>query len=127
MQISSVNVSSAISPQLRQDEAKTTVNVKTETIAPATAPLTQEAVKALDPKEQANQVEDAVKKINDTIKLLNQGIGLEFGLDKDTNIRLVKLIDTQSKEVLRQFPSEEVINIAKALDKLQGLLVRDKA
>jgi flagellar protein FlaG len=127
MQVSSVNMSSAISPQLRQDEASTSANVRTESVAAATAPLTQEAVKALDPKEQANQVEDAVKKINDTIKLLNQGIGLEFGLDKDTNIRLVKLIDTQSKEVLRQFPSEEVINIAKVLDKLQGLLVRDKA
>jgi len=127
MQISSVNVSSAISPQLRQDEANTSVNKKAESAVVATPTLTEEAVSALDPKEQASQVEDAVKKINDTIKMLNQGIGLEFGVDEDTNIRLVKLIDTQSKEILRQFPSEEVINIAKALDKLQGLLVRDKA
>jgi flagellar protein FlaG len=126
MQISSVNISSAISPQLRQDEASTSVNKKNESAVVATPTLTDEAVKAPDPKEQANQVEDAVKKINDTIKMLNQGIGLEFGVDEDTNIRLVKLIDTQSKEILRQFPSEEVINIAKALDKLQGLLVRDK-
>ncbi|MBM5570877.1 MULTISPECIES: flagellar protein FlaG [Deefgea] len=127
MQISSVNVSSAISPQLRQDEASSTVNKKAESAVVATPTLTEEAVSALDPKEQASQVEDAVKKINETIKMLNQGIGLEFGVDEDTNIRLVKLIDTQSKEILRQFPSEEVINIAKALDKLQGLLVRDKA
>ncbi len=127
MQISSVNNSSAISPQLRQDEANTSVSKKTESAVVATPTLTEDAVSALSPKEQASQVEYAVKKINDTIKMLNQGIGLEFGIDEDSNIRLVKLIDTQSKEILRQFPSEEVINIAKALDKLQGLLVRDKA
>ena len=126
MQISSVNVSSTVSPQLRQGEATASPVNKTEANAVSTS-LTAEAVTALDPKEMANQVEDAVKKINSTIKMLNQGIGLEFGMDEDTNIRLVKLIDTQSKEVLRQFPSEEVIHIAKALDKLQGLLVRDKA
>ncbi|WP_157670901.1 flagellar protein FlaG [Chitinibacter sp. GC72] len=127
MQISSLNLTSAISPQLRQDDANVVLNKRSEPVIEPTATQTEDAVKALDPKELANQVEDAVKKINDTIKLLNQGIGLEFGMDEDTNIRLVKLIDTKSKEVLRQFPSEEVINIAKALDKLQGLLVRDKA
>jgi flagellar protein FlaG len=36
-------------------------------------------------------------------------------------------MDSQSNEVIRQFPSKEAIEIARALDKLQGLLIKDKA
>lgn len=71
------------------------------------------------------QVNEAVQKINDMIKVADRD--LEFSVDKDTDMNVVKVIDSQSKEVIRQIPSEEVIQIAKALDKLQGLLVRDKA
>jgi flagellar protein FlaG len=36
-------------------------------------------------------------------------------------------LDSQSKEVIRQIPSEEAIQLAQALDKLQGLFVKAKA
>lgn len=126
MQIQSLNSSAAISPQLRQNEIHDPTAAKQETAAAPVA-ANPAAVQAPDPKEQAKQVEDAVKKINETVKSFNQNVGLEFSTDQDTKIRLVKLIDTQSKQVLRQIPSEEVVSIAKALDRLQGLLVRDKA
>ena len=51
---------------------------------------------------------------------------LQFTVDEDTGIDVVKVIDTETEEVIRQFPSEEVLAIARALDKLQGLLIRDK-
>lgn len=35
---------------------------------------------------------------------------LEFSIDKDTSKTVVKLIDAESKEVLRQFPSEEILS-----------------
>ncbi len=70
---------------------------------------------------------EAVKKINETIGSMNKNVGLEFSTDEDTKLRMVRVVDVASKEVLRQIPTEEVINIAKAIDKLQGLLVRDKA
>ncbi|WP_410498785.1 flagellar protein FlaG [Chitinibacter sp. S2-10] len=76
---------------------------------------------------QPAEMDEAVRRINETVQSLNKNVGLEFSTDKDTKIRMVKLIDQQSKEVLRQLPNEEVIAIAKALDKLQGLLVREKA
>lgn len=37
------------------------------------------------------------------------------------------MIDRQTKEVLRQMPSEEALAIAHALDKLQGLMIKQKA
>jgi flagellar protein FlaG len=52
---------------------------------------------------------------------------LQFSIDEDIGVTVVKVIDTESKKVIRQIPSEEVIDIAKALDKLQGLLVKQQA
>lgn len=53
--------------------------------------------------------------------------GLEFSIDRDTGHTIVKLVDKETHAVLRQIPSEEILAIAKALDKLQGLLVNHKA
>jgi flagellar protein FlaG len=52
---------------------------------------------------------------------------LQFSIDEDIGVTVVKVIDTESKKVIRQIPSEEVMDIAKALDKLQGLLVKQQA
>jgi len=40
---------------------------------------------------------------------------------------VVKVVDLETKEVIRQIPSPEVLEIAKAVDQLQGLLIRQKA
>ncbi|MDD2914127.1 MAG: flagellar protein FlaG [Gallionella sp.] len=37
------------------------------------------------------------------------------------------MIDTQTNEVIRQLPSKEMVAIAQALDKFQGLLIKIKA
>jgi len=67
----------------------------------------------------------AVKQIQDMIK--QTANSLQFSIDEDIGVTVVKVIDTESKKVIRQIPSEEVIDIAKALDKLQGLLVKQQA
>lgn len=71
------------------------------------------------------EVHDAVKKIEQVVSPAAQD--LRFSIDEDTGITVVKLIDTQTQTVLRQIPTVEVMEISKALDKLQGLLVREKA
>jgi flagellar protein FlaG len=78
--------------------------------------------------EQANDpqaLEEAVKRIREFVQPINDSI--QFSLDDDTGRTVVKVIDLQTQEVLRQIPSEEVLNIAKALDRLQGLLIHNKA
>jgi len=52
---------------------------------------------------------------------------LQFSIDEETGIKMVKVIDTATKEVIRQIPSEEMMEIAKALDRLQGILIQQKA
>lgn len=71
-----------------------------------------------------NDVDQAVQKINDTLQTLSQK--LEFSVDKETDAFVVKVVDKETKEVIRQIPSEEMLNLAKALDKLQGLIIKDR-
>jgi len=52
---------------------------------------------------------------------------LEFSVDRDTERVVVKVVDKETHEVVKQFPSEEALAISKALDKLQGLMVKQTA
>lgn len=72
-----------------------------------------------------NQVASAVDKINQVIQASSQGV--EFSINNDFNRLIVKVVDQQTNEVIRQIPSEEVLEIARSLDKLQGLLIRQTA
>jgi flagellar protein FlaG len=73
----------------------------------------------------AEAVEAAVKELNEFIKPASASI--QFALDEDSGRTIVKMVDTETNEVVRQIPSEEALAISKALDRLQGLTVRMKA
>ncbi|MFZ6755927.1 flagellar protein FlaG [Undibacterium sp. Ji50W] len=72
-----------------------------------------------------DKVTKAVDDINKTIQSLSQS--LEFSVEEHSNKVVVKVIDQQTKEVLRQIPSEEALEISRSLDKLQGLLIKQQA
>lgn len=71
-------------------------------------------------------VQKAVDEINQAMKALAQE-GIEFTIDKDTKFDVVKIVDKETNQVIRQLPSQTTIEIAKALDKLQGLLIKQEA
>lgn len=77
------------------------------------------------PSPSKEQVTKAVENINKTIQAASQN--LEFSVDQDSSQVIVKVIDQQTKQVLRQIPTEEILEIAKSLDKLQGLLIKQTA
>jgi flagellar protein FlaG len=69
------------------------------------------------------QLTKAVKAVNKSLE--NQSI--EFSLDETDHRPIIKVVDQQTKEVIRQIPSKEMLEIARALDKAQGLLIDHKA
>lgn len=96
--------------------------------APSIVPAMQVAVAAIAKPDQAPslpQVIEAVQDINKTLQLLAPN--LEFSVDNDSQRTIVKVVDQQTQEVIRQMPSAEALEIAKALDRVQGLLIRQKA
>lgn len=72
-----------------------------------------------------DQVTQAVADLNKSPQAQSQG--LEFSIDQDSKRTVVKLIDQSTKEVLRQFPTQEALQMAKAIDKTQGMLIQQKA
>jgi flagellar protein FlaG len=96
---------------------------KNETKELENSPLT------VDDQNEASQsalsVEDAIKRLSDFVSPSQSS--LSFSVDDVSGRQVVTIVDTQSNEVIRQFPSKEAIAIARALDKLQGLLIKDKA
>jgi len=93
----------------------------------STVPATDKVPDQSNAKVQQNDlsVEDAVKHISNFVSKVNSEIS--FSIDDASGMSVVKIIDSQSKEVIRQFPSEEAIQIAQVLDKLQGVFVKEKA
>lgn len=70
-------------------------------------------------------LETAVKKLNELVAPALQTV--QFSLDDRSERMVVKVVDTASKQVLRQIPNEEVLAMSKTLDKLQGLMIRQTA
>lgn len=65
---------------------------------------------------QANQgesLESAVSNINDYVQNLQRS--LQFTVDEATGKDIVTVLDKETEEVIRQFPSEEVLEIARRL------------
>jgi flagellar protein FlaG len=92
---------------------------------PAAAVETRVAVEKAAPVPTLEQVNQAVSNINKSLQTLSQD--LEFSVDHDSNRTIVKVIDQKTKEVIRQIPSPETLEIAKALDTVKGLLIRQTA
>ena len=87
-------------------------------------------VSTADPRINSNprskdQVNEAVQKIQGTVD--NLAHNLRFSIDEDTGKTIIKVMDVHTEEVIRQIPSEEAVEIARTLDKVQGLLFNGKA
>lgn len=83
-------------------------------------------VKAADgPAPDKEELAQALKSINMALK--DRSPGLEFSIDSDSKRAIVKVVDKDTKEVIRQMPSQEALEIAKSLETLQGLLEKQSA
>ena len=93
--------------------------------APSSTPAPQPAPASDSKHVDEKQLVQAVNQINQIVQSVNPGV--EFTIENGSNAVIVKVVDVQSQEVIRQFPSEAAIGIAQALDNLQGVLLTNKS
>lgn len=87
---------------------------------------TQAAVQAR-PEPTPQQVRDAVRHINLELKTA-RNTALEFTVAPGTHTTVVKVVDTESGELIRQMPSEAALAIAESIGNFQkGLLLGHEA
>jgi len=70
-------------------------------------------------------LQEAVGKIRQILQ--NTDSHLEIEIDPDLQRVVVKIVNGDSHEVIRQIPAKELLNLAKSLPDLKGLLLREQA
>lgn len=56
-----------------------------------------------------------------------QGLGLKFSVDKETGIQIITVVDTETGEVVRQIPPDEVLNFLHQFEDRKGSLLSIKS
>ncbi|WP_200763833.1 flagellar protein FlaG [Nitrosophilus alvini] len=84
-----------------------------------------EIFKKLDQNTQNEIIKKSIEDLNKKMSMLNSQLKIET--DEDTGIQVVKIIDSETKEVIRQLPPDVVLKIAKYIDEVTGILFNEKA
>ena len=83
-----------------------------------------ERIQTANKKPQEQEVKRAVSELNNALGTMN--VQRQFSVEKELNQVVVKILDTNKNEVIRQIPSEEAINLAKNIKEMVGLLFDSK-
>ena len=51
-----------------------------------------------------------------------QNVGLRFSIHKPTGRTVIKVIDKETQELVREIPSEDILNLASKLDEMIGMI-----
>jgi len=75
-------------------------------------------------KELEQDVKKSVKDINDIVKKVKED--LAFELHDETERMMVKVIDRQTKEIIKELPPEEMLDLSARIHEMVGLLIDEK-
>jgi flagellar protein FlaG len=93
--------------------------------APQAPTIANETPKASGKVASEQDTLAAAKTVADALK--SQNLNMQFSKDSDTGKTVFQIVDSETKKVIRQVPSEEIIEISKSIDKMQGFLLNQKA
>jgi flagellar protein FlaG len=95
-----------------------------------TPPLPQQPVSASKPAPKAEpKAEPDTEQLRKAIEEIQHNVGtnVRFSVDKESGRTIVSVVDSETKRVVRQFPAEDVMKMARNIDRMQGLLFQGKA
>ncbi len=91
----------------------------------APAPVAGAPIQIATPQPSSQQLKTAVDGINQAMRQSNQN--LEFTVDTGTKMSVVKVVDTETGQLLLQIPSKVTLAIAQSIDQSQhGMLLSQK-
>jgi flagellar protein FlaG len=86
-------------------------------------------VKSSDLAQVTQPSRDVIAKAAQQIQSFVQSMGrnLNFSVDQSTGYHIVRVVNPDTNEVVRQLPSEEMLKIAQTMSHLNNVLVSQKA
>jgi len=89
------------------------------------AAVVQPAIPQQHSEQDTKQLTEAVSKLNDYVQNIHRD--LSFSVDKDSGETVVRVYDSETKEVIRQIPAEETLKLAASLKDRIANLVKEQA
>jgi len=78
---------------------------------------TSEPISTLQMEKVAQQLQEFVGRMNKS---------LEFHVDEDSGKDVIKVVDKNNGELIKQFPSEEVLTVVARLSEAAGMFINSK-
>ncbi len=72
--------------------------------------------------ENPQALQEKITQLNQKMQSLRRD--LQFTVDEQSGEPVIKVIDSETKEVIRQIPSEEMLKIRESIDNLKGVLFK---
>ncbi|HOA97185.1 MAG TPA: flagellar protein FlaG [Acetivibrio saccincola] len=112
-------------------QLKNTQNTVQNTLGVKKTSLENNNVQKVTKDEGQNDSDVTAKEIIDAIEKANKAIigartQLEFSIHEGTKEILVKVINTETKEVIREIPSEKILDMVAKMWELAGILVDER-
>lgn len=96
--------------------------------APVASPATVSALPSAvshDPPPDPKVLQEVADRLTQAIGMT--GLQVLFSVDDVTGKTVLRVTDAESGAVLRQIPGDEALSMARILDRMQGVLIRQKA
>lgn len=84
----------------------------------------QTNTKQAQQQQQSEQLKKAVAEMNRRINNSNEEA--VFGVHEDTNRIMIKIMDKETKEVIKEFPPEKTLDMIARIWEMAGILVDEK-
>jgi len=116
----------AVLPTAVQTSPTASIGRTAETEQTKGNPRSAEQAKQAKPAEQDQQpLDDVVSELNSLVRELHRE--LQFSVDDESGETVIKVVDRETDEVVRQIPSEEVVRLRQRLQEAAGAIFQDSA
>ena len=76
-------------------------------------------------ENSSSLLQQAVTELNQNVQNLQRK--LQFSIDHDSGQTIIKVMDSETDQLIRQIPPERLLELSKALEKTRGLLFDTEA
>ncbi len=70
-------------------------------------------------QEEPKELEEAIAQINDYLQ--SDSRNLDFQIDEEAGVTVIRVFDSKTQELIRQIPNEEMLTLAQKLNKEEPL------
>jgi len=124
----SINQGAVINTKISSQEIDTNERNTNQSVLPQSISEIKAEEASSDTRQSSaastTQLEKVAQQLQDFVGEMNKG--LEFLVDKDSGRDVIKVIDKSNGDLIKQYPSEEVLSLVAKLSEAAGSFVNEK-